>query len=173
MMFYAAKLRDLQIGLRALLVGAALACASLAHAVETREAEPLDRFPKDMLAIATPDARLHRFRVWVADQDRRRVQGLMFVKALPEDQGMLFIYPEPRLISMWMKNTYVALDMIFIDANGRVARVAANAKPMSLATIESGEPVVAVLEIAAGMAKRLNIARGAVVMHAHFGNPAY
>ncbi|MBC7984122.1 MAG: DUF192 domain-containing protein [Candidatus Obscuribacterales bacterium] len=128
----------------------------------------MDSFPQDTLAIATPDARMHRFKIWIADNDTRRMQGLMFVKALPSDQGMLFIYPSARPIAMWMKNTFISLDMLFIKADGRVARVAASTKPHSLQTIEAGESVLAVLELPAGTAKRLNIARGALVMHAAF-----
>jgi uncharacterized membrane protein (UPF0127 family) len=131
-------------------------------------AEPLSAFPRDTLAIATPDARMHRFNVWIADSDRRRAQGLMFVKELSADQGMLFIYNTSQQVSIWMKNTFIPLDIVFIRADGRVARITPNAKPHSLATMDSGEPVMAVLELPAGTAKRLNIQRGAIAMHRVF-----
>ena len=96
----------------------------------------------------------------------------MFVKDLPDEAGMLFIYPEPRQISMWMKNTFIPLDMIFIRADGRVAGISADAKPQSLAIIESTESVVAVLELKGGSAARLNIRKGAIAMHSFFGSSA-
>jgi uncharacterized protein len=129
---------------------------------------PLSAFPQSTLQIATPDARLHRFTVWIADNDRYRAQGLMFVKEMPADAGMLFLYPAPQRISMWMKNTLIPLDMIFIHADGRVSSVAANTTPMSEKIIESSEPVFAVLELKGGTAARLNIKRGAIVAHEAF-----
>jgi uncharacterized membrane protein (UPF0127 family) len=136
---------------------------------DSNKLEPLENFPRSQLRIATPDARLHRFDVWIAGTSTRREQGLMFVKSLADDAGMLFIYAAPHQISMWMKNTYIPLDMLFIRANGRVARVAANTTPHSLKTVESGEDVIAVLELKAGTAAKLNIRAGAVVMHTTFG----
>jgi uncharacterized protein len=116
------------------------------------------------LQIATPDARLHRFRVWVAEDDQQRQRGLMFVKHMEDDQGMLFVYPETQIITMWMKNTYLSLDMVFIGPDGRVVHVAKDTKPMSLETIDSKKPASAVLELKAGMAERLRIGPGAQVM---------
>jgi uncharacterized membrane protein (UPF0127 family) len=139
---------------------------------EERKLEPLDSFPRSQLKIATPDARVHRFDIWIADTSARREQGLMFVKSLADDAGMLFIYPAPQPIAMWMKNTYIPLDMLFIRADGRVARVTPNTKPHSLETIESGESVLGVLELKAGTAAKMNIRAGALVMHPAFGtNP--
>jgi uncharacterized membrane protein (UPF0127 family) len=143
--------------------------ASSVVSAESSNAEPLANFPRSPLKIATPDARLHHFDVWIADSSARREQGLMFVKTLADEAGMLFIYPAPQPIAMWMKNTFIPLDMLFIRANGRVARVTANTTPHSLATVESGENVLAVLELKAGTAAKLNIRAGAVVMHAAFG----
>jgi len=132
-------------------------------------AEPLSAFPRDALTIATPDARVHRFNVWIADSDRRRAQGLMFVKTLEPTQGMLFVYTAKQHVAIWMKNTYISLDIVFIRADGRIARITPNAKPHSLVSMESGEPVTAVLELPAGTAKSLNIHPGAIVMHRAFG----
>ena len=81
---------------------------------------------------------------------------------------MLFIYPEVRPVSMWMKNTYIPLDMLFVRADGRIERVAENTTPQSLATIESGKPVIAVMELKAGSAARLKIRPGAQVIHPAF-----
>ena len=140
----------------ALLVGVAVA--------DSEDNARLDQiFSRASLQIATPDARLHRFRIWVADDDQRRSLGLMFVKHLEDDQGMLFVYPGPQPISMWMKNTYISLDMVFIGTDGRVTHVVKNTKPMSMDTISSKTPATAVLELKGGTADKLKLAPGAQV----------
>jgi len=131
--------------------------------------EPLSNFPISELAITTPDARLHRFEVWIAARPARRAQGLMYVRELPEHGGMLFVYPRPQQISMWMKNTYVSLDMLFIAADGKVESIARRTTPLSLETISSAGDVLAVLELAGGTAEQLGIRPGAVVLHPVFG----
>lgn len=132
-------------------------------------ASDLDRvFQRSTLQIATPDARLHKFDVWVADDDQRRARGLMFVTKMDDQQGMLFIYARSQPVAMWMKNTHIPLDMLFVRADGRVERVAENTTPMSTTTIESGKPVLAVIELNAGTARRMNIRAGAQVIHPAF-----
>ena len=134
-----------------------------------KDAQQLDRlFPRSTLQIATPDARLHKIDVWVADTDERRMRGLMFVDTMADDAGMLFIYPQPQPISMWMKNTHLSLDMLFVSADGRVHSIAENTKPMSLDTISSNGIVLAVIELKAGSAARLKIRPGAQVIHPAF-----
>src|SRR3954469_3205293 len=157
-------------GLR--LLSIAIFLLSLTHIVRADEASPnLDKaFPKSDLQIATPDARLHHFHIWVAEDEARRERGLMFVKHMPEDAGMLFAYPSPRPVSMWMKNTVLPLDMLFVNTAGKVEKVVENTKPFSLQTIDSGVPVVAVIELNAGTCARLHISAGARVIHALFGN---
>jgi len=158
----ATPLHRLLIGLFALLLAGNAAA-------ESSDAAQLDQiFSRSSLQIATPDARLHPFRVWIADNDTRRSRGLMFVKQLDDDAGMLFIYPSTRRIAMWMKNTYIPLDMLFVTASGRVARVVENTSPQSLESIESGSDVIAVVELKAGTAKRLHIRTGAQVIHPAF-----
>ena len=148
-----------------LLLWAPLAGADAAN----KDAQQLDRlFPRSTLQIATPDARLHKIDVWVADNDERRMRGLMFVDTMADDAGMLFIYPQPQPISMWMKNTHLSLDMLFVTANGRVHRVVENTKPMSTDSISSGGIVVAVIELKAGSAARMKIRAGAQVIHPAF-----
>jgi uncharacterized membrane protein (UPF0127 family) len=132
---------------------------------DTSSAAQLDRlFRRSTLQIATPDARLHTFKVWVADDPERRARGLMFVKQLAPDEGMLFIYDEPQAVSMWMKNTFIPLDMLFVAADGKIINVAENTKPHSLDTITSQGDALAVVELNAGTAARLKIAKGARVM---------
>lgn len=123
-------------------------------------------FRRSTLQIATPDARLHRFNSWIADDDQRRARGLMFIKQLRPDDSMLFIYPQPQPVAMWMKNTYVSLDMLFVAPDGEVIRVVEKTEPLSLKTIESGGIVLGVVELPAGTAARLKIAPGARVIHA-------
>jgi uncharacterized membrane protein (UPF0127 family) len=150
---------------------AALLLMSLARA-DGSDALELDRlFARSTLQIATPDARLHTFSIWVADNDVRRARGLMFVRELADDEGMLFIYPKAQPVSMWMKNTYIPLDMLFVRADGRIERIAKNTTPHSLETIESGNPVRAVVELKAGAAARLKLRAGAQVIHPAFSAP--
>jgi len=99
-------------------------------------------------------------QVWVADNDVSRQQGLMFIKQLPVDQGMLFLFNRPQFAAFWMKNTYVSLDIVFIAPDGVVANIAHNTEPMSLAPIESVAPVTGVLELVAGTAARIGLAAG-------------
>jgi uncharacterized protein len=130
--------------------------------------EPLTRFPQSLLSIRTAAGTLHHFTVWVADREPRREQGLMFVQKLDEHQGMLFIFPHVQPVAFWMKNTYIPLDMIFIDADGRIAGVIANATPLSLEPMPGPRPVKAVLELAAGTAERLSIRADDRVVHMTF-----
>ena len=133
------------------------------------DAQQLDRaFSRSTLQIATPDAKLHKIDVWIADNEMRRARGLMFVDSMADDAGMLFIYPQPQEISMWMKNTHLSLDMLFVSANGRVDSIAENTKPMSTDTISSKGDVLAVIELKAGTAARLKIRPGAQVIHPAF-----
>lgn len=142
-----------------------IASALVAMSAVASDSHELDRiFERSTLQIATPDARVHRFRIWIADDDARRSRGLMFVKHLDDDQGMLFVYPSEGTISMWMKNTYIPLDMVFFDASGKIVQVVHNTKPMSLETIASTQPASAVLELKGGTANRLKIAPGARVV---------
>lgn len=91
------------------------------------------------------------------------------VKSLAPNTGMLFIFDQPERIQMWMKNTLIPLDMLFIDAHGRIDSIAANTTPMSLKIIDAKRPVLAVLEIAGGMTARAGIGAGAIVKHPVFG----
>ncbi|MFQ5562858.1 MAG: DUF192 domain-containing protein [Parvularculaceae bacterium] len=113
----------------------------------------------------------HRFRIEIADTDESRRLGLMYRTELAADAGMLFIYDEPRPISMWMKNTLIPLDMAFIDGDGVIRRIAADTTPRSLESISSGAPAVAVLEVNAGTFARLGVKPGDRVRHSRFSKP--
>ena len=118
----------------------------------------------DQLIIETADAR-HEFFVEVVLTPAQRSQGLMYRTELAENAGMLFQYPEPRIINMWMSNTLIPLDMIFIDTAGRIINIAERTVPESLQTIPSTAPAVAVLEVSGGTADRLGLAPGDLVIH--------
>ena len=108
------------------------------------------------------------FQVEVARNDADRAQGLMYRRTMPADRGMLFDFARVEPVSMWMQNTYLSLDMLFIRPDGTIARIAENAEPLSTRTIPSGEPVLAVLELLAGTARRLGIRPGDRVEHPVF-----
>jgi uncharacterized membrane protein (UPF0127 family) len=142
-----------------LMAGAWPACAQIAPL------EDLAAFPSDKLEISDGKKVRYTFKVWLADTAQRQAQGLMFVRALPDLRGMLFVHEEPKAISMWMKNTYIPLDMVFIDAHGRIQQIVEQTTPHSLDIIRSDEPALAVLEIAGGEARRLGIHPGQRVVH--------
>jgi uncharacterized membrane protein (UPF0127 family) len=138
-----------------------------ALAIDGSDAEPLANFPTSTLQIASGGT-LHKFRVWIADTPRRRSQGLMFVRELEPDRGMLFVSYPPRYVSFWMQNTYVSLDLLFIAADGRIVGMVESATPLSTESMESPEPVAGVLEVAGGTAARLGIKAGDRVLHPAF-----
>lgn len=154
---------------RRLFLLAALVVPLLAHAQtpDTTVAQP--ELPKEKLTIITRDGQRHDFNVEMALTLPQQTVGLMFRKDIPADGGMLFDWGSPRESTMWMHNTVSPLDMIFINQDGTIRRIAADTVPMSLATIDSGGPVRATLELAAGTAKRLNIHVGDKVEQRLFG----
>ena len=111
---------------------------------------------------------VHSFTVEVVATDEERARGLMYRREVPEGHGMLFDFKSEQPVSFWMKNTYVPLDMIFIRADGRILRIAENTKPMSEDLVPSGGPVLAVLEVVAGTAKKFGIAAGDTVSYPIF-----
>jgi hypothetical protein len=132
-------------------------------AVAQPEPPPLDlaTYPRTDLTITQlKPAAVHQLRVWVADTEPRAQQGLMFVRDLPESEGMIFPLEPPRVENMWMKNTYIELDMLFIDATGRVVKIIERAHPLSLETLSSGGPVSGVLELRGGLAAKLGLQAG-------------
>lgn len=118
----------------------------------------LDRlFERDVLVIAASKPVCYRFDIYIAATNAQRQRGLMFVRELPLTTGMLFVYDRDGRLSMWMRNTYIPLDMLFVRADGTVASVAEHTEPLSLQSIAASEPVRYVLELNAGAAARFGI----------------
>ena len=99
----------------------------------------------------------HKFIVEVARTPEEQERGLMFRQSMAPNKGMIFPNQSPREASFWMNNTLITLDMVFIRANGTIARIEANTVPLSLDPVNSGEPVAAVLELAGGHTTELGI----------------
>jgi len=110
----------------------------------------------------------HHFTVEIAETPAQQEFGLMYRTTLARDHGMLFIWEKDIPIWMWMKNTLIPLDMVFIDHHGRIVYIAANTTPKSLAVITAGQPVRAVLELAGGTAALDGIKAGDKAIHSYF-----
>jgi uncharacterized protein len=128
---------------------------------------PLDlaSYPHTQLTVTTAahPPLTHTFDVWVADTPERSEQGLMFVSDLPENKAMVFPLVPPRVENMWMKNTYIELDMLFVRADGHVAKIIERAHPMSQEILSSGDAVAAVVELKGGLVAKLGLKTGDVV----------
>jgi hypothetical protein len=124
---------------------------------------PLSAFPRERIAVETRASfRRLMFEAWRADTPQTREQGFMFVedRDVRPDQAMVFIYDPPQYVAMWMKNTLLSLDMLFIDQHGCVVTIKQNAQPGSLAEIKSRVPVSLVVELRAGTVAAQGIAVG-------------
>ncbi len=124
---------------------------------------------RETLRLATA-AGEHVIDVEVAETPEEKAVGLMFRRSVPDRTGMLFPYETSQEVTMWMRNTYVPLDMVFIRADGVVHRIEARTEPLSERIVASRGPVTAVLELAGGAAERLGLRPGDRVRHAHFGS---
>jgi uncharacterized membrane protein (UPF0127 family) len=121
---------------------------------------PAPLMPRADLGVVTPAGKTHQFKIEVAATTPHRRFGLMYRWELPEDAGMLFVFEHEAVISMWMRNTFIPLAMLFIRSDGTIARVVDRTTPLSEESVYSGEPIIAVLELNAGMASRLKITAG-------------
>jgi uncharacterized protein len=118
----------------------------------------------EMLMVSTEKGGVV-YEVEIADTDTERSAGLMFRIDFPKNRGMLFDFAQTRSVSMWMKNTPLPLDMLFVDETGLVVGVATNTTPQSLDVISAPQPIRYVLEINAGQAAENNIKAGAQLIH--------
>ncbi len=166
------------VGRRARILAAA--CLSfvlpqaLADVFRPADAVPLSAFPRERIAVETRSSfRRQMFEAWRAESTAARAQGLMYVEdaQMRPDQAMIFVYQPPQYVSMWMKNTLLSLDMLFVDHRGCIVTIQERAQPRSLATIESRVPVVLVVELKAGTVADRGIGVGDRVLRIDAGWP--
>jgi len=150
-------------------LAAALMVAGFAHAQDDDPTGPQPKLPTEQLTIISDDGKSQVFTVEVAETAQQQDTGLMFRQVVPADTGMLFPWPQPQVSEMWMKNTIAPLDMVFIGADGTVKAIAENTVPYSLRTISSGVPVLATLELQAGITAAEDINVGDKVIAKQFG----
>jgi len=144
---------------------AALAFAATSGGLATRAVASetaASALAREMLVVVSVSGR-HKFQVEIADTNESRARGLMFRETLAPDAGMLFDFQLEREVAFWMKNTLISLDMLFIEASGRIAHIARDTVPLSLELVPSRAKVRYVLEVPAGTAARLGIQPGDVV----------
>lgn len=153
---------------RYLLPGLCVLALVLALHTMTLASGALGDLPLQQVEILGADDTRHHFEVRLADTPAARTRGLMYVTALEPNHGMLFDFGATREVGMWMKNTPLSLDMLFIDAGGIIRRIAAETRPFSTEIVRSGGPVRAVLEIRGGLAAELGIEPGDRVAHPIF-----
>jgi uncharacterized membrane protein (UPF0127 family) len=145
-----------------------LPLAALAQVPDTTKPQP--ELPKEKLVIVSHDGKQHVFDVEMAITPEQQTVGEMFRTSIPADGGMLFDWGKPEDTQMWMKNTLVSLDMVFINNDGTIRSIAERTTPRSLAVIDSRGPVRAALEINAGTTAKLDIRVGDLVKQRIFGN---
>jgi uncharacterized membrane protein (UPF0127 family) len=143
---------------RALFVFALLVSPSMARSAATAV---------ERLEIVTATGS-HSFEVEVARTVNERERGLMFRRSMPQDHGMLFFFDDERPVAMWMKNTFIPLDMVFVSRSGRVAGLAEETTPLSETIIPSGGPAFAVIELNGGVARAIGLKVGDLVRHPGF-----
>lgn len=126
------------------------------------------QFERSALTIHTRAGGVHKFKIEIARTSKQMELGLMYRRRLAVDAGMLFVHDRAERVRMWMKNTYIPLDMLFVDADGRIIDLKQRTVPRSLAIIVSKKPVLAVFEVNAGTVSRLGIAIGDRLNHQAF-----
>ena len=134
-----------------------LACSAPAETTNADVPSLEDDFARGTLIIVSDDGLEHEFDIYLATSAPQQRRGLMFVRKMPETTGMLFVYEDTDYHAMWMKNTYISLDLVFAKQDGNISSIIHDAQPLSLTSQASIEPVNYVLELNAGTARRLNI----------------
>lgn len=130
----------------------------------------IEYYQDGVLTLKRGEISLASFAVEVADDEKSRATGLMYRQSLAPDQAMLFIYDRARLVRMWMKNTYVPLDMLFADDYGRITRIHTGAIPQDLTVIDGGDAVRYVLEVVAGTVRDKGLKVGDVMVYPSIKN---
>jgi uncharacterized membrane protein (UPF0127 family) len=154
----------LALGLAWLMAGNPPATAQTAQTAQ----QGLVSFIRDGLTLKTADGVERALEIELALSPQQQARGLMYRQRLAADAGMLFVYRPARLVTMWMKNTEIPLDMLFIAEDGEIVKIVERTVPFSLTNISSDRQVRAVLEINGGMASRLGIRPGDRVVHPVF-----
>lgn len=149
-------MKRLALALAAVLIGCSPQAAPSAPAPQATVLEVPQSGLETVPLTITSESGAHRFTVEVAQTPEQQQHGMMFRTSIAPDEGMIFPYDPPLEVGFWMKNTLIPLDLIFIRADGTIARIS-TATPLSEARVTSGEPVAAVLEIAGGRAAELGI----------------
>jgi uncharacterized membrane protein (UPF0127 family) len=156
-----------QVALAAALVAALSPIVAQPRAAHAQAAPAVAESTLETLEIATATGK-HRFSVEVMRTDEQRARGLMHRRFMPAERGMLFDFKREDHVAMWMKNTFIPLDMLFIDRTGKIVSIAENTEPLSERTIPSGGPVLAVLEVNAGVARKIGAKPGDQLTHPLF-----
>jgi len=133
----------------------------------SQASEEVVRLPVEQVIVTTDRGDI-AFATEIATTDETRSRGLMFRRSMGEREAMLFHWPTPRVVSMWMRNTYLSLDMLFVAADGLVVHVQADTVPQSLDVLSAGRDVTAVMELVAGTAAKLGIRPGSRLKHRFF-----
>ena len=120
----------------------------------------LGSWDKNIIKIHNSEGKIYKLDVYIADSNYKRKKGLMYIESLPINHGVLFKFDSPRIASMWMKNSHMSLDILFIDENLTITKIHSKAKPFNLKKIKSNNKVKWVLEMNGGLAKELNIKTG-------------
>jgi len=138
---------------------AVIAALLLAVTAAAQNSDLDEAFEKDVLIVHASKHACYRLDVYLAMNNEQRARGLMHVRSLPQTTGMLFVYESDGFLSIWMKNTYIPLDIVFARADGSVSSIEYDAEPLSLRSMQALEPVRYVLELNAGVAEKLSIDR--------------
>lgn len=154
--------------IRLLVLLCALCCAALTPAWAPAWAQSGAKFDRSSLSIDS-GGRTHQFSIELALSAEQQTQGLMWRKTMPADHGMLFVYDRDQEITMWMRNTLIPLDMVFMRADGQITHIRERAVPQSLEVIASNGPARAVLELNGGTVRRLGLKVGDRVVHPRLG----
>jgi uncharacterized membrane protein (UPF0127 family) len=139
-------------------------CALLATDLRAQDDDLDAAFDRDVAVIIASRHACHRFDIYLALTSPQQSRGLMFVRDLPGMTGMLFVYDREGSRSMWMKNTFIPLDIAFLRTDGSVINIAYSTEPQSLQSIRAAEPAQYVLELGAGVAERFSIDTGSRVL---------
>ncbi len=134
---------------------------------QTGDPNPVDFGPKEDLQIIS-ESGTHTFKIEVADTREEQRHGYMFKESLPGDEGMLFAFEKSEVQTIWMKNTPIPLDVLFVRKNGKILKIEHSHQPYTLRSASSEAPVAAVVEIIGGRARELGIEPGDVVKHRFF-----